>query len=53
MLPSIFNICSPRAEILSGDLKIDLFAVKLRLVVENKAHYASPVVVGQVQTLRT
>ena len=34
MLPLIFDICVPRDEILSGDLSLDLFAAKLRRVVE-------------------
>lgn len=44
MLSSIFNTCNPRPEILSGDLSLDLFAAKLRLVVEGKAPqvYQSP-----------
>ncbi|MGK7933334.1 MAG: DUF499 domain-containing protein, partial [Microcystaceae cyanobacterium] len=37
MLSSIFETCEPRAEILSGELNVDLFAAKLRLVVERKA----------------
>jgi hypothetical protein len=37
MLLSIFETCQPRAEILSGDLSLELFAAKLRLVVEGKA----------------
>lgn len=37
MLVSIFDSCDPRGEILSGDLSLDLFAAKLRLVVEGKA----------------
>ena len=37
MLPSIFETCIPRDEILSGELSVDLFAAKLRLVVEGKA----------------
>jgi hypothetical protein len=37
MLPSVFDTCDPRAEILSGDLSLDLFAAKLRLVVDGKA----------------
>ncbi len=37
MLASIFETCDPRAEILSGDLSLDVFAAKLRLVVEGKA----------------
>lgn len=37
MLQSIFKTCHPREEILSGELKLDLFAAKLRLVVEGKA----------------
>lgn len=37
MLPAIFATCQPRAEILSGELKTDLFAAKLRLVVEGNA----------------
>lgn len=36
-LPSIFNTCIPREEILSGELSLDLFAAKLRLVVERSA----------------
>lgn len=37
MLSSVFNTCVPRSEIVSGDLSFDLFAAKLRLVVEGKA----------------
>lgn len=37
MLPSIFNTCIPREEILAGELSLDLFAAKLRLVVEGSA----------------
>lgn len=37
MLASIFDSCEPRSEILSGDLSLDLFAAKLRLVIEGKA----------------
>jgi predicted AAA+ superfamily ATPase len=37
MIPSIFDNCVPRAEILSGELSLDLFAAKLRLVVEGNA----------------
>jgi Protein of unknown function (DUF499) len=37
MLPSIFDTCIPREEILAGELSVDLFAAKLRLVVEGKA----------------
>lgn len=37
MLSSVFETCNPRAEILSGELTLDLFAAKLRLVVEGKA----------------
>ena len=37
MLPLIFDTCLPREEILSGDLSLDLFAAKLRLVVEGTA----------------
>lgn len=36
-LPSIFDACTPRSEILSGELSLDLFAAKLSLVVEGKA----------------
>lgn len=36
-LPSIFEACIPRDEILSGELSLDLFAAKLRLVVEGTA----------------
>lgn len=37
MLPSVLNTCVPREEILSGELSLDLFAAKLRLVVEGTA----------------
>jgi hypothetical protein len=37
MLSSVFETCNPRAEILSGELTLDLFAAKLRLVVEGNA----------------
>lgn len=37
MLNSIFKTCYPRQEILSGDLQLDLFAAKLKSVVERKA----------------
>lgn len=37
MLPSVFDTCLPRDEILNGDLSLDLFAAKLRLVVEGNA----------------
>ena len=37
MLPSIFETCIPREEIRAGELSVDLFAAKLRLVVERKA----------------
>lgn len=37
MLSSIFDTCTPRDEILSGDLSLDVFAAKLRLVVEGTA----------------
>ncbi len=37
VLPSVFNTCVPRSEILSGELSLDLFAAKLRLVVEGTA----------------
>lgn len=37
MLPSVFITCIPREEILEGELSSDLFAAKLRLVVEGKA----------------
>ena len=37
MLPSIFETCIPREEIRAGELSVDLFAAKLRLVVEGKA----------------
>jgi predicted AAA+ superfamily ATPase len=37
MLPLIFDTCVPRDEILSGDLSLDLFAAKLRRVVEGTA----------------
>lgn len=37
MLQLIFDTCVPREEILAGDLSLDLFAAKLRLVVEGNA----------------
>ncbi|MEG4217511.1 hypothetical protein QUA27_19065 [Microcoleus sp. Pol14C6] len=37
MLPLIFDTCVFKNELLSGDLSIDLFAAKLRLVVEGTA----------------
>lgn len=37
MLPTVFKTCVPRGEILAGELSLDLFAAKLRLVVEGKA----------------
>ncbi|MBV5261741.1 ATP-binding protein [Synechococcus moorigangaii CMS01] len=37
MLFSVLETCTPRPEILSGDLSFDLFAAKLRLVVEGNA----------------
>jgi len=37
MLPLIFDTCVPRDEILSGDLSLDLFTAKLRMVVEGIA----------------
>lgn len=37
MLSSAFDTCVPRDEIRSGNLSLDLFAAKLRLVVEGKA----------------
>jgi hypothetical protein len=37
VLPSIFDTCTPRDEILAGDLSLDVFAAKLRLVVEGAA----------------
>jgi Protein of unknown function (DUF499) len=37
VLLSVFNTCIPREEILSGELSLDLFAAKLRLVVERSA----------------
>ena len=37
MLPTIFTTCIPRDEISTGELSLDLFAAKLRLVVEGKA----------------
>ena len=49
MLPSVFDTCNPRPEILAGNLSLDLFAAKLRLVVEGKAPqvYQSPEVFFQ------
>jgi predicted AAA+ superfamily ATPase len=37
LLPSIFETCTPRDEILSGELSLDLFAAKLKLVVDGNA----------------
>lgn len=37
MLASVFDTCIPRDEIRAGELSLDLFAAKLRLVVEGKA----------------
>ncbi len=37
MLSSVFKTCVPREEILAGEISSDLFAAKLRLVVEGKA----------------
>jgi hypothetical protein len=37
LLPSVLTTCTPRDEILSGDLSLDLFAAKLKLVVDGKA----------------
>lgn len=37
MLESVFKTCYPRQEILSGDLQLDLFAAKLKSVVEGRA----------------
>jgi hypothetical protein len=37
LLPPIFDTCVPRDEILAGELSLDLFAAKLRLVVEGTA----------------
>lgn len=37
MLSPVFKTCLPREEILAGELSPDLFAAKLRLVVEGKA----------------
>lgn len=37
MLPSIFQTCVPREEIQQGELSVELFAAKLRLVVDGKA----------------
>ncbi|MFN7657774.1 MAG: hypothetical protein ACK5P3_06445, partial [Dolichospermum sp.] len=39
MLPSNIKTCSPRHEILAGELSPELFAAKLRLVVEGTAPY--------------
>lgn len=46
MLPSVFETCIPREEILAGELSVDLFAAKLRLVVEGEA----PVVYQNAQS---
>jgi hypothetical protein len=37
MLSTVFDTCVPRDEIRAGDLSLDLFAAKLRLVVEGRA----------------
>jgi hypothetical protein len=37
VLPSIFTTCVPRDEIRSGELSLDLFAAKLKLVVDGTA----------------
>lgn len=37
VLASIYDTCSPRDEILAGEMSLDLFAAKLRLVVEGSA----------------
>ena len=37
MLASVFQTCEPRPEILSGNLQEDIFAAKIRPVVEGKA----------------
>ena len=37
MLSSILDTCTPRTEILSGELSLDLFAAKLKLVVDGNA----------------
>jgi hypothetical protein len=37
VLKNIFDTCSPHDEIRAGELSLDLFAAKLRLVVEGKA----------------
>ncbi|WP_008318655.1 ATP-binding protein [Leptolyngbya sp. PCC 6406] len=46
MLSSIFDTCVPRDEIRTGELSLDLFAAKLRLVVEGRA----PLVYGDPST---
>jgi hypothetical protein len=37
VLSSVLNTCTPRDEILSGELSLDLFAAKLKLVVDGNA----------------
>ncbi len=37
MLESIFKTCLPRTEIQSGELSVELFAAKIRPVVERNA----------------
>jgi Protein of unknown function (DUF499) len=37
VLSSVLTTCTPRDEILSGELSLDLFAAKLKLVVDGKA----------------
>ena len=37
VLPSIFKTCVPRDEILSGELSFELFAAKLKMVVDGNA----------------
>jgi hypothetical protein len=34
---SIFDVCDPRAEVLSGELREEIFAARLRDVIENRA----------------
>ena len=45
MLLPVFNLCLPRPEVLSGDLREDVFAARLKDVLDNKAEpvYGDPV----------
>ncbi len=53
MLPSVFDSCSPRSEILSGELKIDLFAANLYIVLTNYAWAVPPTFVFGILVLES